>query len=101
MSDEPTLFTCDVCGTEFPPDPACMLEGGWSMEHEGPEGEEWKHGDHHPVLSAEDRERAKAEMRIDDPTLDRLLAGEEVDVWMCMCKPCQDREFAEATDNEP
>lgn len=76
-------FTCDVCGKEFDPDPEAMVESFMGIEglEDGKTVE----------MDVQSREEAKAELGIDDTTLDRLLAGEVVeDGGACICVECQE-----------
>lgn len=91
MSEE-LMFTCEICGKQFPPDPDTMVEAGLSPVLI-PEGSE------PPAdlefIPKEDLEFASeetlAEMGLTPEQRDALLRGEEVTTGgMCICAECQD-----------
>jgi hypothetical protein len=97
MSDD-IQFTCSECRKEFDPDPDCVmvLRADAAMDYgEGTEPEPCNDCE----LSLEDREDAKKELGVSDEELDRMLAGEAVDVGgIIICKECQDK-LAEASND--
>jgi hypothetical protein len=87
-------FKCQICGKEFPADPDCMVEAGFSPVLESDDDIELE--DDEEIID-EDQLKKMSEYELNEIGLsledrDKLLNGEDITTGgMCICKECQDK----------
>lgn len=104
MTDEPTLFTCDWCGKQFPPDSNTMVESGFTVERVIDPADKWK-GDT-PITIDDIPEEVLEDMRktmgMSENQIKELLEkGDIGNLASCVCIECQgDGEDEEEEEGE-
>ncbi len=96
------LMRCDWCGSDFPADPRCCLEGGVEIDHDIEEGDEWKGGPELPSANSftrQDREDLKRAFGIDDRQVEELITRGKVEgVGVIVCLRCQEEASIESDE---